>query len=57
MYALAFAAMGLGNDAADLSGVERGIQKLIDQNSVRIVPTPYGRIEYRGNTKRIIRTS
>lgn len=58
MYALAFAAMGLnGGTAADLSGVERGIQTLIDQNSVRIVPTPYGRIEYSGNNKRIIRNS
>lgn len=57
MYALAFAAMGMGDDVADLSGVERGIQTLIDQNAVRIVPTPYGRIEYSGNNKRIIRNS
>ena len=56
MYALAFAAMGLGNDVADLSGVERGIRTIIDQNSVRIVPTPYGRIEYSKNNKRIIRS-
>lgn len=53
MYALAFS--GLGANGADLSTVERGIQTLVEQGSVKVVPTPYGRIEYRGNNKRIIR--
>lgn len=39
----------------DLSEIERGIHELIHQNDVRVVQTPYGRIEYRGNTKRIIK--
>ena len=39
----------------DLSEIERGIHELIEQNGVRVVLTPYGRIEYRGNTKRIIK--
>lgn len=55
MYALAFSPMAVAEDTTDLSAVERGIQTLVDQGSVRIVPTPYGRIEYRGNNKRIIR--
>ena len=40
---------------ADLSTLERGVHELVEQNKVRIVQTPDGRIEYRGNTKRIIK--
>ncbi len=58
MYSLAFSMMGLPTgDSADLSAIERGISTLVSQNDVRIVPTPYGRIEYRGNNTRIIRNS
>ena len=48
-YSMAF------GGGADLSTLERGVQALVEQNKVRIVQTPYGRIEYRGNTKRIIK--
>ena len=53
MYALAFS----GINGTDLHNVEKGINTLISQGEVRVVPTPYGRIEYRGNNKRIIRNS
>lgn len=48
-YEMAFS----GN--TDLSSVEAGIETLIKQNDVRVVPTSFGRIEYRGKNKRIIR--
>ena len=48
-YSMAF------GGGADLSTLERGVHELVEQNKVRIVQTPYGRIEYRGNTKRIIK--
>lgn len=58
MYSLAFSMLGMPTgDSADLSSIERGISTLVSQNDVRIVPTPYGRIEYRGNNTRIIRNS
>ena len=58
MYSLAFSMLGLPTDGgADLSTIEKGIKTLVSQNEVRVVPTPYGRIEYRGNNTRIIRNS
>ena len=58
MYSLAFSMLGMPTgDSADLSSIERGISTLVSQNDVRVVPTPYGRIEYRGNNTRIIRNS
>lgn len=54
-YGMAFS--GLENEGADLSTLERGIGKLIEQGETKVVATPYGRIEYRGNNKRIIRNS
>ena len=58
MYSLAFSMLGMpSEDSADLSTIERGIGILVSQNDVRVVPTPYGRIEYRGNNTRIIRNS
>lgn len=58
MYSLAFSMLGMpSGDSADLSTIERGIGTLVSQNDVRVVPTPYGRIEYRGNNTRIIRNS
>lgn len=58
MYSLAFSMLGMPTgDSADLSTIERGINTLVSQNDVRVVPTPYGRIEYRGNNTRIIRNS
>ena len=47
--------MAFNGASADLSAIEAGIGTLVRQGGVRIVPTPYGRIEYRGNTKRIIK--
>ena len=41
--------------ATDLSLLERGMGELIKQGEVRVVQTAEGRIEYRGNNKRIIR--
>ena len=41
----------------DLSAIEEGLRELVSQGSVKVVNTPYGRIEYRGNTKRIIKNS
>ena len=58
MYSLAFSMLGMpSGESADLSTIERGISTLVSQNDVRIVPTPYGRIEYKGNNTRIIRNS
>lgn len=58
MYSLAFSMLGMpSGDSADLSTIERGISTLVSQNDVRVVPTPYGRIEYRGNNTRIIHNS
>lgn len=58
MYSLAFSMLGMPTgDSADLSAIERGISTLVSQNDVRVVPTPYGRIEYKGNNTRIIRNS
>ena len=58
MYSLAFSMLGLPTEGgADLSTIEKGIKTLVSQNEVRVVPTPYGRIEYRGNNTRIIRNS
>lgn len=48
-------AMAFSGGETDLSSIERGLRELIEQNGTRIVQTPYGRIEYRGNTKRIIK--
>lgn len=47
--------MAFNGASTDLSGVEQGIETLIEQNKVRVVSTPWGRIEYNGNNKRIIR--
>lgn len=47
--------MAFNGATTDLSDVERGIETLIEQNKVRVVSTPWGRIEYKGNNKRIIR--
>jgi len=49
--------MAFNGASTDLSGVEQGIETLIEQNRVRVVSTPWGRIEYKGNNKRIIRNS
>ena len=58
MYSLAFSMLGMpSGESADLSTIEKGISTLVSQNDVRIVPTPYGRIEYKGNNTRIIRNS
>lgn len=58
MYSLAFSMLGMpSGDSTDLSTIERGISTLVSQNDVRVVPTPYGRIEYKGNNTRIIRNS
>lgn len=58
IYSLAFSMLGMPTrDGADLSSIERGISTLVSQNDVRIIPTTYGRIEYRGNNKRIIHNS
>lgn len=58
MYSLAFSMLGMpSGESADLSTIERGIGTLVSQNDVRVVPTPYGRIEYRGNNTRIIHNS
>ena len=58
VYSLAFSMLGLPTEGgADLSTIEKGIKTLVSQNEVRVVPTPYGRIEYRGNNTRIIRNS
>ena len=58
MYSLAFSMLGMpSGESADLSTIERGISTLVSQNDMRIVPTPYGRIEYKGNNTRIIRNS
>lgn len=58
MYSLAFSMLGLPTEGgADLSTIEKGIKTLVSQNEVRVVQTPYGRIEYRGNNTRIIRNS
>lgn len=43
--------------AADLSEIEKGIKTLISQNTERVVQTKDGRIEYKGNTKRVIKES
>jgi hypothetical protein len=48
-------AMAFNGASTDLSAIEHGIGTLVKQGSLRVVPTPYGRIEYRGNTKRIIK--
>ena len=40
---------------ADLSVLESGVGALVEQGRTRVVQTPEGRIEYRGNNKRIIR--
>ena len=47
--------MAFNGASTDLSEVEQGIETLIEQNKVRVVSTPWGRIEYNGNNKRIIR--
>lgn len=47
--------MAFNGASADLSGIEQGLDTLIEQNKVRVVTTPWGRIEYNGNNKRIIR--
>ena len=47
--------MAFNGASTDLSGVEQGIETLIEQNKIRVVSTPWGRIEYKGNNKRIIR--
>ena len=39
----------------DLSVLERGVGELVKQGELRVVQTFAGRIEYRGNNKRIIR--
>lgn len=54
-YGLAF--NGFSVDGTDLSLVERGINRLIEQGETRIVSTHDGRIEYKGNNKRIIHNS
>lgn len=56
LYHLAFA--GFNKDGkTDLGVVESSLQTLIEQGETRVVNTPYGRIEYKGNNKRIIRNS
>lgn len=55
LYHLAFA--GLDREGVSLGGVESRLQTLIEQGETRVVPTADGRIEYRGNSKRIIHNS
>ena len=54
-YGLAFS--GFEGRDTDLTAVERGIRRLVEQGETRVVSTPDGRIEYKGNSKRIIKTS
>ena len=51
-YSVAFDGL---RQISDLSVLERGVGELIKQGEVRVVQTAEGRIEYRGNNKRIIR--
>lgn len=55
LYRNAFS--GLKDGGINLEGVENKLQTLIEQGEVRVVTTPYGRIEYKGNNKRIIHNS
>lgn len=55
LYHLAFA--GLERGGTDLDRVETSLQTLVEQGETKVVTTPYGRIEYRGNNTRIIRNS
>lgn len=57
LYHLAFAGLEREYSKTDLGGVESSLKTLIEQGETRIVTTPYGRIEYKGNNKRIIRNS
>lgn len=51
-YSVAFDGL---RQISDLSVLERGVGELIKQGETRVVQTAEGRIEYRGNNKRIIR--
>lgn len=54
-YGLAF--NGLSGGETDLSLVEQGISRLVEQGETKVVATSDGRIEYKGNNKRIIHNS
>lgn len=57
LYHLAFAGLERDMAGTDLGGVESKLQTLVEQGETKVVTTPYGRIEYKGNNKRIIRNS
>lgn len=50
MYGMSF----IHDGVTDLSILEQGVQKLVAQNETKVVAIPNGRIEYKGNSKRII---
>ena len=55
LYHLAFAGLEREMAGTDLGRVESSLQTLVEQGETKVVTTPYGRIEYKGNNKRIIR--
>ena len=57
LYHLAFAGLEREMAGTDLGRVESSLQTLVEQGETKVVTTPYGRIEYKGNNKRIIRNS
>ena len=57
LYHLAFAGLEREMAGTDLGRVESSLQSLVEQGETKVVTTPYGRIEYKGNNKRIIRNS
>ena len=57
LYHLAFAGLEREMAGTDLERVESSLQTLVEQGETKVVTTPYGRIEYKGNNKRIIRNS
>lgn len=57
LYHLAFAGLEREMAGTDLGRVESSLQTLVEQGETKVVTTPYGRIEYKGNNKRIIHNS
>lgn len=50
MYGMSFAQ----GSTTDLSLLEQGVKRLVEQGETKVVAIPNGRIEYHGNSKRII---
>ncbi len=44
----------VGGSVTDLSMLEHGVSRLVEQGETKVVAIPNGRIEYKGNNKRII---